>query len=697
MVVQAGTVMNTSWILKMAGLAILAAACLAPCAGASETILFPSGTAWRYLDDGSDQGVAWRTNTFDDTAWLSGPAPLGYGHPPLEKTVISYGSNLNSKFVTSYFRKTFAVTNAASYSTLRLRLLRDDGAVLYMNGNEIMRTNMPVGAITYTSLASIRVGDPDEISIFESFLPAASLVEGTNLITAEVHQYGGTSSDVEFGLELSASTAVPPLRGPYLQSSSSSSIVIRWRTGVATDSRVDYGTNCAALNYTSTLSAAAMDHIVALTNLSADTKYYYAVGSTGSLIAGGEEDYYFRTHPLPGTEKPLRIWVIGDAGTKGMYQAAVRDAFYDFNGTNTLDAWLQLGDNAYETGTDGEYQRAVFEMYPTLLRHSVTWPTLGNHETAQSANYVDAYPYFDIFTLPTNGVAGGVPSGTEHYYSFDLGMVHFICLDSMTASRATDGAMATWLRSDLDVTTNRWLIAFWHHPPYTKGSHDSDAEPQLGEMRANILPILEDGGVDLVFCGHSHSYERSKLINGHYGLSSTFSATSHVMQGGSGRETNGVGAYHKPDGLGERPIGNRGTVYTVAGSSGQAVGSGALNHPAMYYSELALGSVVLDFDSNRVDVLFLRNTGATNDSFTVIKDGTYPPRFKGFAARTNGDIELTVLCRGYRTNIVEASTNLLDSGGWNPISTNLTADDSFVFTDPGALFRRTQFYRIRRP
>jgi acid phosphatase type 7 len=203
--------------------------------------------------------------------------------------------------------------------------------------------------------------------------------------------------------------------------------------------------------------------------------------------------------------------------------------------------------------------------------------------------------------------------------------VHFICLDSMTADRSiTPGVtnMAAWLRADLDVTTNRWIVAFWHHPPYTKGSHNSDTEFELMQMRQNFLPILEAGGVDLVLSGHSHSYERSYLINGHYGLSSTFNLT-HLVQPGSGRETNGAGAYLKPDGLGERPVGNRGAIYAVAGSSGKT-SSGRLNHPAMFTSQKELGSMILDFTSNRLDAAFLRTNQVTSDWFSIIKEDIHP-------------------------------------------------------------------------
>ena len=80
--------------------------------------------------------------------------------------------------------------------------------------------------------------------------------------------------------------------------------------------------------------------------------------------------------------------------------------------------------------------------------------------------------------------------------------------------RTDPGAMATWLRSDLASTSQNWTIAFWHHPPYSKGSHDSDTEYELVGMREVFLPILEANGVDLVLTGHSHDYERTWLING---------------------------------------------------------------------------------------------------------------------------------------------------------------------------------------
>src|SRR5439155_3251440 len=217
------------------------------------------------------------------------------------------------------------------------------------------------------------------------------------------------------------------------------------------------------------------------------------------------------------------------------------------------------------------------------------------------------------FALPKSGEAGGVASGTKAYYSFNYANIHFVCLDSTDSNRSPSGAMLTWLKSDLAANTQQWLIAFWHHPPYSKGSHDSDTETELIEMRQYALPILESYGVDLVLSGHSHSYERSYLLDGHYGVSSTLTSAM-ILDAGDGR-VDGNGAYQKPAVL----TPHKGAVYTVAGSSGQT-GGGSLNHPAMYISLNVLGSLVLDVNGSRLDAKFLNSSGSTQDHFTIKKD-----------------------------------------------------------------------------
>jgi hypothetical protein len=401
-------------------------------------------------------------------------------------------------------------------------------------------------------------------------------------------------------------------RGPYLQTGTSSSVTIRWRTSTATDSRVRYGTAQGSLPLSVDNLTATTEHQVRLTGLSANTSYFYSIGSTGATLAQGA-DFNFITAPVPGTAKPTRIWAIGDSGEGTPEAATVRDAYARYAGTRPTDVWLMLGDNAYETGTDAEYQTGLFDMYTQLLRKTVLWPTIGNHDTAESSTPPADLPYFKMFTLPAAGEAGGVASGTNRYYSFDYGSIHFICLDSMTSDRRPGGAMLTWLQRDMAATTQKWLIAYWHHAPYTKGVIDSDTDPNCTDMRQYVLPLLEAGGVDLVLCGHSHSYERTRFLNGHYGFSNTFSS-SMALNSGSGRE-DGTGAYRKPAGL----TSNQGAVYAVAGSAAETL-PGPFNHPAMYVSYQRLGSLVIDIDGDRLDAHFVRETGAIDDYFTIRKD-----------------------------------------------------------------------------
>ncbi|HEX8253140.1 MAG TPA: fibronectin type III domain-containing protein, partial [Thermoanaerobaculia bacterium] len=407
-------------------------------------------------------------------------------------------------------------------------------------------------------------------------------------------------------------------RGPYLQLGTPTSVVVRWRTDLPTESRVRYGTAPGALTSFKDNGTVTTDHSVTLTGLSPFTKYYYAIGTPTATIAG-DSTYTFYTAPEVGTAVPTQIWVLGDSGTGDSSARAVRNAYYNFAGSNSTNLWLMLGDNAYDYGTDAEYQLGVFDMYPEMLRSSVLWPTIGNHDTAGSYVYSPSIPYYDIFTLPTRGEAGGVASGSESYYSFDYGNIHFVCLDSMTSDRSTTGPMLTWLRNDLASTSQPWIIAFWHHPPYSKGGHDSDVVTPLIEMRTNALPILEEAGVDLVLAGHSHSYERSYLIDSHYGYSNTF-VSSMKLNGGDGR-VDGNGAYRK-----SANGSHDGAVYAVAGSSGMASGNGPLNHPAMYISLMNLGSMVLEIRGNTLDAKFLRENGFVADSFRIVKGAaTAPP------------------------------------------------------------------------
>jgi acid phosphatase type 7 len=417
---------------------------------------------------------------------------------------------------------------------------------------------------------------------------------------------------LSFGVRPEAGPTTELTRGPYLQLATPTSLIVRWRTDLASIGRVRFGSAPGNLVSFVDETHATTEHVVALQGLLPSTTYFYSVGDLSGPLAGDDAEHFFTTPPPVGTSGAYRIWVLGDPGTADANARAVRDAFDAWNGSDPVDLWLMLGDNAYNSGTDSEYQAAVFGIYPQYLRRSTLWPTFGNHDGVSANSSTQTGPYYDIFSLPKAAEAGGVASGTEAYYSFDFGNIHFICLNSHDLSRAPNGPMLTWLAADLAANSADWTIAFFHHPPYSKGSHNSDTAVQLIEMRENALPILEAGGVDLVLTGHSHSYERSYLLDGHYGHSMSLTPAM-IKDNGDGRPA-GDGPYAKPSG---GTTANEGTVYVVAGSSGK-VTQAPLNHPAMVFSAARLGSMVLDIQGQKLDATFLGTKGVL-ETFTMVK------------------------------------------------------------------------------
>ena len=703
--------------------------------------LIATGSSWKYLANGSNQGTAWRSTAFSDATWSTGNAQLGYGDGD-EATVVSYGPSSTSKYITTYFRKTISVADASLYNSYTLNVKRDDGVVVYINGVERFRSNMPSGTIAYTTVASTAASD-DGTAWQTATLPAASLVTGTNVIAVEIHQNAGTSSDISFDLELKAnsttdvtapvvstfspadnatnvsttanliitfnepvqkgtgnivikeggvikqtiavtasnvvitgssvtidpanfansaavnveiavgafkdlsnnnyagitssstwnfSITAPPTatltRGPYLQIGTPNSIIIRWRSSIATNSKISYGLSAASLSLSLSNASAVTEHEMQLSGLLPDTKYYYAVGSSTQTLQG-DANNFFITAPVVGTEKKTRVWVNGDCGNNSTNQKNVRDQYLNYMGVNYTDVWLLLGDNAYEAGLDTEFQTKFFDIYKDkLLKQTVLWPAPGNHEYNSNSTRANdhAVPYYDMFTMPTNAPAGGIASNTESYYSYNYANAHFISLDSygrdLNTYKLYDtlGPQVLWLKKDLAANTQKWTIVYWHHPPYTMGIKNSDTDPELYNIRQNLLKILERYKVDLVLCGHDHGYERSKLIQGHYGNEASFNPAINNVSSSSGKYDGSAAScpYVK-----NSSTSYNGTVYVVAGSAGQLSSTSQASYPhaAMYYSDnTAGGSLALEIEANRIDAKWVCADGSIRDKFTLVKD-----------------------------------------------------------------------------
>ncbi len=607
----------------------------------ADTTFVKFGSSWKYLDNGSDQGTAWRAPAFNDAAWASGPAQLGYGDGN-ERTVTGYGPSAANKYITTYFRTTVTIANPALFTSFTINAYADDGMVVYVNGQPVATSNISPEP-SYTTPATAVAADNGHSILSFKDIPATAFTAGVNSIAVEIHQSDAASPDLVFDLELiGAGNPAEAIihRGPLLQMLSTDAISVKWQTISATGSRVIYGTSPDDLRFTIASDSMARDHELRITGLTPDTKYYYAFGSTTSIQQGSYRNC-FTTAPLPGTTRKIRIGVFGDPGTGNAVQKAVRDAYIHLNKNGgKADLALFLGDNAYDGGYDVEHQAKFFHIYQdNIFKDHPVFSVPGNHEYDNDPKGVAGLrgnhliPYYQIFSLPTAAECGGIPSGTEHYYSFDYGNVHFIMLDSYGYDSSkllydSTGAQANWLKADLAAYAHKlkWTIVCLHHPPYTHGTHNSETEKDLVAIRQQITPILERFGVDVVLAGHSHVYERSWLIQGHTGGQASFIASrppsGNQVSNSSARYdgTTNSCPYFTID-----SAYNHGTVYIVAGSAGQVGGNANAQFPLFYYKNYSGstdgegGALYLEIEDNRLEAKFVGASGNVHDRFIIMK------------------------------------------------------------------------------
>jgi hypothetical protein len=397
------------------------------------------------------------------------------------------------------------------------------------------------------------------------------------------------------------------IRGPYLQQGTAESMIVAWRSSEQVPETVCYGDSPDTLTESAGSGQTGLDHAVRITGLSPSTRYYYAVGADSCPPStAGDPGHHFETSPPVGSPSRFRAWIVGDSGTGNDRQAEVRDAMLEWVGDDRPDLFLHMGDMAYDNGRREEFDANFFGMYESILARTVCWPTIGNHEARSADSASESGPYYNAYVLPSEGQAGGMPSGTEAYYSFNYANAHFVVLDSHESPREPDGTMLRWLERDLASTDQTWIVAYWHHPPYTKGSHDSDTDQRHIDMRENALPILESHGVDVVLGGHSHIYERSYLVSGAYDTPTT--AEGHIVDDGDGRQ-NGDGAYE---------VTPSSALYVVAGHGGQWTG-GDGGHPLMFFSEAENGSCIVDVEGTQLTLRNIRYDGEITDRVTLVK------------------------------------------------------------------------------
>jgi predicted phosphodiesterase len=260
-----------------------------------------------------------------------------------------------------------------------------------------------------------------------------------------------------------------------------------------------------------------------------DTTYHYQIYSGGTALLPAE-DMTFRTAPDPATADPFTFLVVGDSGTGSSAQKELRDRMME----QPADLILHVGDIAYSSGTYDQFEAYVFSVYQPLFAHLPFFPTSGNHDYRTD----HAAPYLDMFDLPGNAWRAG---DRERYYSFDWASVHFVALDTedplAEISDAASDDMADWLAADLAATDRFWKVAYLHKPPYSAGAHGGN-----GTVRQRIVPELEQYGVDLVFAGHEHNYERTYPIRNGQVSTVADGGVVYVITGGGGAALRAVGS-----------------------------------------------------------------------------------------------------------------------------------------------------------
>ncbi len=609
----------------------------------AQVSVIPYGSSWKYwANTQANFQTNWQTVAYNDAAWPSGNGELGYGDGD-ESTCIPAASPVagtlclptGNKWPAYYFRKVVNIPDPTVYTNFSFNIDRDDGFVVYVNGVEVSRENIAAGAVSYGTPATSAVED----AIVSFTVATSAFVAGSNTIAVEVHQASvsgsppvSSSSDISFNLQLLGNDAFSAglSRGPYLQSGSQDAITIRWRTSATQNSKVEVGTVYGTYPIVVNDASNVTEHVVRVTGLSTDTKYYYRIGnSTASQLPDANQ--FFTTLPAPNTTRKIRVIAFGDCGRGNIaYQDENLANYLNYLSTNSIDAadaWLLLGDNAYNSGTDAEFTANFFNIYSSnMLKNHKLYPSPGNHDYGNSAanKTLRNMAYHNSFTVPQSGESGGVASNKQNFYSFDIGNIHFLSLDSYgiesdgtSIETAGGSALKTWLTNDLAANTRKWTIAYWHHPPYTKGSHNSDAESDLVNIRQNFISFLETRGVDMIVCGHSHNYERGYLVKNYTGSWASFNAGTHAVSSSSATYTSNATC---PYVYNSAPA-NHGTVYVVSGSAGASgtMNTGFATGP-MPYALNDGGVFYFEVEDNRLDGKLLRRNGTIFDQFTIIKD-----------------------------------------------------------------------------
>ena len=478
---------------------------------AQDITLVAKNSAWKYYQEGNMPAGAWTTSGYSDVSWSSGNAILAWG-------VIDAGATITQlqatpRVETIYFRQSFNYNKTGTETKLVMNYVFDDGAVVYLNGIEIARINMPAGTPTYSTWTSA-VGNESTYTLLE--LPPAALtalVTGANIVAVEVHNCNNTSSDLGMDCSLTVSSAAQTAACKHIRFGSSGNplngLTITWRNaGTADKIKWGYSASYEKGEFTGTRRTIYTDNqfdYVFPSPVTPGATIYYQLYDSQTGIWTSQKTY--KTGSDESTNK-FNFTALGDSRTNLADWQAVANAAV----VNQSD-FVMFGGDITNSGIGSEYD-SWFDNAPNFIENRVFYHTIGNHEIVSDPSLVN---YKGLYTMP----------GNEEYFSFTYGNAIFLVINS---EKPSDAAQLAWLHSTLAANTGKtWKFVMFHRPFYTSPSHTGEMDPYFG----TIWKAFDDYGVDIVLNGHTHNYQRTKPINRN--VSTTTAVAEYGSNPGQGR------------------------------------------------------------------------------------------------------------------------------------------------------------------